>query len=127
MRIRTLLVLLLFSIFGGVSFGANPTYSVILSWTSSTDSTSTNPGTVNVYRFTGSCPATPTTTGFTQIATNQAAAGSFTDSVVNLGTTYCYFVTAVIGGLESNPSITFQGSIPAQPQPPGLTGKITHN
>jgi hypothetical protein len=108
----------------GSLFAATP--SVTLSWTPSTNATTTTPGTANVYRLTGTCPASVTTvTSFTQLATSQPDGGPYTDSSVALGSTYCYVVTAVIGGVESVPSNTFQAVMSAQPAPPtGLKGTV---
>jgi len=126
MRIRTILLLFFIGLIAGPVFAAGP--SVTLSWTASVTSTTATPGTSNVYRETGTCPTTqPTSTvGFSQIATNITPSGPYTDTTVSTGTTYCYVVTAVIGGLESNPSNTFQAVISGLPSPPtGLKGTIT--
>ena len=97
--------------------------SVTLTWPASTTASTTT----NVYRLTGTCPASvTTTTGFTELASSQPAAGPYTDTNVTLGTTYCYVVTAVAGGLESVPSNTFQAVFPGAPAAPkGLTGTVT--
>jgi hypothetical protein len=126
MKIRTILLLFFIGLITGPAFAAGQ--SVTLSWTASVSSTTATPGTSNVYREIGTCSATqPTSTaGFSQIATNIAPSGPYTDTAVTMGTTYCYIVTAVIGGLESAPSNTFQAIIPSLPSPPtGLKGTIT--
>lgn len=98
-------------------------HSVALTWTASTDSTTATPGTVNVYRATGACPTSGIgTLSYTALATGQAPAGTYTDSTVTVGT-YCYYVTATIGGVASGPSSTFLAGIgPAAPAT--LTGVV---
>lgn len=89
-------------------------HSVALTWTAGLD----NQG-FNVYRSTGTCPASvsdaPLTTGFTKIASLTASTPtSYTDSSVTLGA-WCYFVTATAQAngttLESGPSNTVNPSV----------------
>lgn len=116
-----------FALLGLVALAASAqSPSIVLSWTPSVSSTTTTPGTVNVYRETGACIVAPTTTaGFSLIATGIAPAGPFPDATVKYSTTYCWVVTAVIGGVESAPSAPFQYTFPATPIAPPtlLTGK----
>jgi len=75
--------------------------------TPSIDSTTSNPGTTNMYKISGnSCPsATPTSTsGFTKLQTGVAPNCSATDTAVTPGQSNAYVFTATIGGLESGPS-----------------------
>ncbi len=84
-------------------------HSVTLRWTPSRDPNTT----VNIYRETGVCPPSATSTnGFTKIASNYPAGGPFTDPNVAIGVTYCYVVTAVAAGSESLPSNPFQAVVP---------------
>lgn len=100
------------------------THKVTLTWTASADSTASNPGTANVYRATAACPASGTSGAtFVKLASGQPAGGPYTDTSVVSGDTYCYYVTAVIGGAESSPSNTFQGVIPLA-APTGLAGVV---
>lgn len=98
-------------------------HSVTLTWTKSPDSTTQNPGTVNVYRANAACPASGIgSLTYTNIATGQAPGGSYSDTSVSAGNSYCYYVTAVIGGAESAPSNTFSGVL--KPAAPSLTGVV---
>jgi len=135
MRKLKVFLLLFASAFIVGSLSAQTQAKVALSWSASPSSTTATPGTTNVYRASGNCPtvAPTTTAGFSLIATSIAPTGPYTDTVQLTANaqTMCYFVTAVIGGLESVPSTTFQASIealPAQkPQPPTkLTGTVTY-
>lgn len=116
---------LLFSLLLGsssVAFAAS--HSVTLTWTASTDSTTANPGTVNVLRATGNCPASGIgTLTYNTLTTTAPAGGPYVDNSVTSGTTYCYYVTATIGGQTSNPSNTFQSTIPVAP-PSSLSGQV---
>lgn len=112
--------------FVGLCIGAASaaSHQVKLTWTASIDSTSANPGTTNVYRATAACPASGIVgVTFAKIASGQPAGGPYTDTSVTSGATYCYYVTAVIGGAESSPSNTFQGVIPLA-APTGLAGVV---
>lgn len=103
-------------LFAAASMNAQAAHSVALSWSASSDSTSTTPGTVSVFRATGACPASGISgLTFAKIATSISAAGPYTDTTVTVGT-WCYYVAADIGGAESGPSNTFQAPIiPAAP------------
>lgn len=84
--------------------------SVTLRWTASRSANTT----VNIYRKTGTCPpSASSTSGFIKVASNYPAAGPFTDQNVTPGTTYCYLVTAVAAGAESLPSNPFQVVVPS--------------
>lgn len=87
-------------------------HQVTLTYSASSDSTSTAPGTVNVFRGSGSCPASGISgLGFSQISSTAPAAGPFTDSTVGVGN-WCYYVTATINGATStNQSNTVQAVI----------------
>jgi len=106
------------------SLHAQSTHQVTLRWTASPDSTTAAPGTVTVYRATAACPASGIgTLAYSKLTATALAGGPYVDTSVTTGSTYCYYVTATIGGLESNPSNTFQGQIPTAP-PSTLTGSV---
>ena len=117
---RATLLLVLFA----SSAIAQGQHSATLTWTASSDSTTTTPGTVTVYRATAACPASGIgTLTYTPLTTTAPAGGPYVDTAVTVGTTYCYYVTATIGGSTSGPSNTFQAKIPASP-PTALTGTV---
>lgn len=91
---------------------AQSSHSVSLSWTPSTDTG----GTVNVYRAPAACTANPT--NFTAIKTGVVAAGPYADTTVTVGS-FCYYVTAVVGGAESAPSDKVTATVLPQ-SPTGL-------
>ena len=97
---------------------AQATHTATLPIGASPDSTTSNPGTVTVYRATGTCP----TTGlgaltFTAVTTSAPASGSYVDTLPGPGT-YCYYLTATISGATSGASGTGGGT--ATPFPPTL-------
>lgn len=103
MKLRIIAVLLLLCT---TMMFAQSAHTVQLTWTASTDTG----GTVNVYRAPGSCSGT-----FTKLKSGVAATGPYTDTAVAVGN-YCYYVTAVVGGAESNPSNQVLASVlPASP------------
>ncbi|HKD62359.1 MAG TPA: hypothetical protein VKB47_17985 [Terracidiphilus sp.] len=90
---------------------------VALAWGASIDSVAGNPGTTNVYKITGTCPATlpaamepggVVASGWvlesTLNAPSYTAAAPFYDTAVSGGQTYSYVVTALVNGGESGPS-----------------------
>ncbi len=110
-----LLSLFLFAPFVAAQSG----HTVTLSWSASPDSTTTNPGTVNVWRSAGAC-STGAPSGATQLTASAPAGGPYVDSSVQAGSTYCYYVTATISGATSGPSNTTQAAVGPFP-PSGLT------
>lgn len=83
-------------------------HTATLTWTNSPDTPNTN-----VYRLSGVCPAT--LTGFTLLTATPVTTATYTDSTITPGT-YCYYVTAVVGGAESVPSPTVSATVlPASP------------
>jgi hypothetical protein len=89
-----------------------------LGWTAST-----TPGTsVDLYRATGTCPGT----AYALLQANLPAGGPATDATVTVGNTYCWYVTAVLGGIQSPPSNTLQLSV-APTAPSNLTGSVSRN
>jgi hypothetical protein len=115
------------------TFGhAQATNTVSLSW-QDTSCTATTPCTAQVFRATGSCPAsgigTLTYTELTALDAQATVAGAYSDTTAVQGQTYCYYVTDsfVTGGTSpSNPSNTFQLAIPITipATPTGLVGTI---
>jgi len=75
-----------------------------LTWTASTNSTPTDPGTVNVYRVTAQCPASTYNVQWHQLATGVPADGPYVDNAANTLYPHCYYITSVIDGIESAPS-----------------------
>lgn len=117
MRMRNILAILFFV---AAATLAQAQHKVTLSWTASTDSTSSNPGTVSVYRATGTCPASGIgTLTYTTLTATAPAGGPYADSTVTAGT-YCYYVTATISGATSGPSNTVTAVVPTA-APSGLT------
>lgn len=89
-------------------------HNVVLTWTNSPDTANTN-----VWRLAGTCPAPPLT-GFTQLNATSITTATYTDSAVTAGSTYCYYVTAILNGTNSGPSSTVTATIPVAP-PSGLS------
>lgn len=121
MRKLLIAVSILASLLLGTSARAQ-SHSVTLSWTVSTDDTTTScasPNTClqNVYRATGACSSSST---FSVVSSPLSTANSFVDSNVSVGQTYCYQVTFVINGFESAPSNQVSAVILPSP-PSGLT------
>lgn len=93
-------------------------HSVTLTWTASVDTG----GTVNVYRATSAC-AGGGTPSFVKLQSGVVAAGPYVDSTVGAGL-FCYYVTALVNGVESLPSNTAGVTIVPAP-PTALGGKQT--
>ncbi len=116
-------LLALFAAFTVAAIAQTGNHTVSVTWTASPDSTTSTPGTVNVWRAPGSC--TPPIASFTKIATAQTPAGTFNDVNLTAGD-YCYFLTAVIPGFqESAPSpaagITVSDKPSAPPSIPAVS------
>jgi hypothetical protein len=95
----------------GAAF-AQTSHSATLAWTASTDATASS--TYNIYRGTGACTATPTMSNI-----GNTALVAYTDSTITAGT-WCYYVKALLNGVEAIPSNTAGGT--ASPNPAtGLT------
>jgi hypothetical protein len=106
-------MLLLLALFLTIPTFAHAQHQVTLNWVASTDSTAATPGTVTVYRAAAACPASGIgTLTYTALSTTAPAGGPYTDTAVTSGSTYCYYVTATIGGATSGPSNTVSGTIP---------------
>ncbi len=107
---RIVVLLCLFALAIGFAH-AQTGHSVQLKWTASADSTTTNPGTVTVYRASAACPASGIgTLSYTALTAAAAPAGPYTDSAVTPGT-FCYYITFSVGGATSPASNTAQAVI----------------
>jgi len=80
--------------------------------------TSNAPGTATVLRSAGNCPTTGVPASGTTLSSSVAVsgtgssnAGTYTDTTVTAGSTYCYWVTEAATGGGSGVSNTFLGSI----------------
>lgn len=106
---------------------ATPT-SATIPFTLGSNCTTTQTCQVQVYRNTGTCPATLAgSTGWTLLATTAAQATSYTDNTVVGGTQYSYDVEAVPTGsttVFSGPSNCVSATIPFTPVAP-VIGIIT--
>lgn len=81
----------------------------VITWNASGDTGAT----YNVFKASGSCPASGIPTGATKIASGLTAL-TFTDSASTLtaGQVNCYYVTAQVNGTESGPSNTAGATTP---------------
>ena len=102
-------------------------HSVTLSWTAG-DTNTTPLDTYNVYKASGACTGTPTFTKLVSVAPTAlcttAAPCSYQDLAVTAGSSYCYAVTALNGGLESGKSPFASAVIPTF-FPPGVPATFT--
>lgn len=92
--------------------------SVTLTWTDTLNPPSTQ---YNVYRATGACA--PTGLTFSKRNATPIAPKTYTETGVP-GGTYCYYVTATDGALESAPSTTAAAGVPPS-APGGLSISVT--
>lgn len=100
---------------GSLAAGAQASSKEVdLTWTASSDSTATTPGTVTVFRSPGACPATGIPTGAVSLTTTAPAGGPYQDKTVTTGT-WCYYLTATIGTNTSGPSASFGASVGIAP------------
>lgn len=105
------LATLLFFVGLWIGAASAASHQVTLNWTASIDSTASNPGTVTVYRANAACPATGIGgLNYTALTTTAPAGGPYSDTTVGVGT-WCYYVTATIGGATSGPSNAVQAVI----------------
>jgi hypothetical protein len=101
--------LLLLIAFAACAFAQS--YSATLVWADTANPAGTD---YNVYRLTGTCPATVTSTaGFTKLTATALAVKTYVDNTVAAGITYAYVVTATNGSSETGPSNCAQGVIPS--------------
>ena len=122
-RLIELGVLALLGLCAGWAIGQTPTHSVSLTITEA-DSSATNPGTATIYRASGSCPASGVPSGATALSSTVSVpgTGTYTDTSVTAGSTYCYYATVKVGGAVSPNSNTFQGAITIAV--PALSGSV---
>lgn len=112
---RIILICGLLSLFAGSARAQS--HSAALTWTLSTDDTTTECSVVgaacsqNVYRASGSCTQTSPT--FVLLSNQSASAVAYTDATITPGT-WCYAVTFSIQGTESVKA-TAQVSLQAAP------------
>lgn len=83
-------------------------HSAVLTWGAASDATVGS--TYNVYRAAAVCPASGIA-GVTFIKEGNTSALTFTDSTVVVGSSYCYYVTQMVGTAESAPSNTAGGTV----------------
>lgn len=95
------------------------THSVALSWTAGGDATTAT--TYHVYRATSGCVSgvavSTLTLSFVRLdgVSSAISATNYTDTTVGVGA-FCYYVTAVLNGAESNPSLTAGANVlPSSP------------
>jgi hypothetical protein len=91
-------------------------HQIVLNWVASTDMPSPIPAGDGYNIFRGIEPSQP---GATPINATPVTATTYTDTNVTAGTNYDYFVTAVIGGIQSTDSNTVSATVPLFP-PTGL-------
>lgn len=126
---------LLFTAFALAGVASAQTLVVNLTWAASSSSTTSNPGTVQIYRAPGSCADNSTSSGvpsgtlWKELTSTAPAAGSYIDSTVAPGAQYCYYATATVPGYAgpSVPSNLFQISVilSTTPAAPGtFTGSV---
>lgn len=82
--------------------------SVSLNWTASVTASVS----YNAYRATGTCA---TASGFTKINSSAIGTTSYSDTTMPATGTFCYYVTAAAGGLESAPSNKAEAAVPPAP------------
>lgn len=91
-------------------------HSTTLTWTASVDI----PGAIpagsgyNVYRASGTCPASGAPTGAIKLNSTVVAALTYIDSTITPGQ-WCYYATTLLNGVESVPSNSVQGATPVAP------------
>ena len=79
-----------------------------LTWTAPSDAVAGS--TYNVYRASGSCPVTaPGTLTWTKLTATSISVLTYTDTTITVGA-WCYYVTQVQVGIESNPSTPAGGT-----------------
>lgn len=90
-----------------------------LSWTASSSCSATSPCTYVAYRLPGACPASVAgTSGWTALPATAAQVVVSTDATITPGSTYCYVVEAVQGGVNSGPSNAVSVVVPLSPSAP---------
>jgi chitinase len=103
----------IFGLFIGFIILINPVmaqgHTATLTITPASDAVSGTTG-YNIYRTPNACPVTGIgSLTWTKLTTTPITATTYTDSTLTPGT-WCYYVTANLGGVESVPSITAGGT-----------------
>lgn len=94
-------------------------HSATLTWTVPTEPSGTG---YDVYRAVGTCPSSGIgTLSYTLLNSTPLTVLTYTDTTVTGGTTYCYYVTASLSGVQSGPSPTAGAAIPSTFPPTTLT------
>lgn len=106
-KVFNLLLIGIGLIFTSIASAVPPHY-VILTWNSGSIGITE---TYNIWKQTGSCSASRI--GFIKINTVPVTITSFIDTDVAALTSYCYYATAIVAGVESIPSQTVEALIPA--------------
>ncbi|HKT10337.1 MAG TPA: hypothetical protein VJW77_00790 [Terriglobia bacterium] len=99
MRFIKDLVLAVALVMAASAYACAAGHSTTLTWGASVDTGVT----YNVYRATGSCPASGIPSGATKI-TSGLTALTYLDTNVSAGNVFAYYVTAQLNGVESGPS-----------------------
>ncbi len=102
-RMTKLLAVLLLCTFSALAQAA---HSVTLNWTDP------QVATWNVYRAPVACSASPV---FVKLTLNPITVKTYVDNTVTAPGSFCYNVTAVIAGVESNPSNNVSAVYPSAP------------
>jgi len=95
------------------------TFKAVLTWSFDSTCTATSPCLVQVYRLTGSCPATLIgSTGWTLITTTAQQATTAEDNTISDGVSYSYVLYSVwTNGVSSDPSACWTASVNASTVP----------
>lgn len=119
-------LILLAVLFGAAAYGQTPApacpagvaHCVELTW----DYSNAPLSAFNIYRTNGTCAAAPAPP-WTLLSSGNIGILTFQDNNVTAGATYCWYVTATQGGVESGPSNFNQNTIPtgAAAAPPAPT------
>jgi len=120
------IILSLFLACAALSFAQSPpvatSYAVVISGTLPSVCTAAAPCTFGVSRASGACTGSQT---FTYLGSGVSQAGTYTDSSVVPGTTYCYFAQTIQGTVNSIPSSNVQVIVPPGLAAPGTVSGAT--
>jgi len=117
---KTLLIVATLLVFAIGAAAQAPLHKATLNWVATPDALSNPSITANIYRADGKCPATGLPTGPALIGSTLAGATTYMDTNVSVAKTYCWFVVAILNGVESVGSNTAGAEIPLAPYT-GLT------
>lgn len=106
MRIRVSSLLLALALAFAVPSQAQAAHNAVITWNASTDAAANPTLAYNIYKLSGSCPATAPTTvgtgGFAKVNSSPIAGLTFTDTPLPIGPV-CYYGTSILNGAESVP------------------------